>query len=155
MARRRHSSRKGNEHENSPTQRVHRILRSEDTTLGAKKRSTTMTMKATTIHRRRMHVVRGLIPLVALVVAVGATRPTYAVDTVTSFAPSTNTCPGVWFESDVRQGGTASIVDLTGLGGDLENNQPLPTGAAKLHHDTWQPPGQGRGRRAERLRPTQ
>lgn len=37
-----------------------------------------------------------------------------------------------WYLADVRPGGTAEIVDLTGLGGDLENNQPLPTGAVKL-----------------------
>lgn len=38
----------------------------------------------------------------------------------------------VWYLSDVRANGTASIADLTGLGGDLETNQPLPTGAALL-----------------------
>lgn len=37
-----------------------------------------------------------------------------------------------WFESDMRGNGTAEIVDLTGAGGNLENNAPLPTGAAKL-----------------------
>lgn len=37
-----------------------------------------------------------------------------------------------WWASDIRDGGTASIVDLTGQGGDLENNAPLPTGAALL-----------------------
>lgn len=37
-----------------------------------------------------------------------------------------------WFASDVRPGGTATIVNLAGAGGNLENNQPLPTGAAKL-----------------------
>lgn len=61
--------------------------------------------------------------------------PALAQTTVTSFAPSTNVTPGVWFESDVRPGGTASIADLTGLGGDLETNQPLPIGAAKLTTD--------------------
>ena len=39
---------------------------------------------------------------------------------------------GAWYKSDMRAGGTASLVDLTGLGGDLENNVPLPTGALKL-----------------------
>lgn len=39
---------------------------------------------------------------------------------------------GVWYETDMRGAGTASIVSLTGQGGDLENNQPLPTGAARL-----------------------
>lgn len=37
-----------------------------------------------------------------------------------------------WVESDVRGTGTASVVDLTGQGGNLQNNAPLPTGAAKL-----------------------
>ncbi len=37
-----------------------------------------------------------------------------------------------WYLSDVRNNGTATIVDLTGLGGTLENDQPLPTGAVKL-----------------------
>lgn len=58
--------------------------------------------------------------------------PAVAQTTVTSFAPSTNTTPGVWFENDVRFGGTASVADLTGLGGNLENSQPLQVGAAKI-----------------------
>lgn len=40
-----------------------------------------------------------------------------------------------WYASDVRPGGTASVVDLTGAGGNLENNQPLPNGAALLTTD--------------------
>lgn len=40
--------------------------------------------------------------------------------------------PGQWFENDVRAAGTASIQDLTGLGGNLETAAPLPTGAARL-----------------------
>jgi hypothetical protein len=56
--------------------------------------------------------------------------------TVTSFAPFTSTpTPGVWYEADVRTGGTASIADLTGLLGNLETAQPLPIGAAKLTTD--------------------
>ncbi len=39
---------------------------------------------------------------------------------------------GQWYENDVRPGGTASIVDLSGAGGNLENNAPLPNGAARL-----------------------
>ena len=65
--------------------------------------------------------------------------PVHAQTTVTSFAPSTNTTPGVWFENDVRTGGTASIADLTGLGGDLETAQPLPSGAALLTTDLTNP----------------
>lgn len=39
---------------------------------------------------------------------------------------------GQWFNSDVRGGGTTGIVDLTGQGGNLESNAPLPNGAARL-----------------------
>lgn len=39
---------------------------------------------------------------------------------------------GQWFENDVRPGGTASIANLAGTGGNLENNAPLPQGAARL-----------------------
>jgi hypothetical protein len=58
-----------------------------------------------------------------------------AQEVVTSFAPAGTTDTGVWFENDVRPGGTAGTEDLTGLVGDLENNQPLPIGAAKLTTD--------------------
>lgn len=52
---------------------------------------------------------------------------------VTDFAPfSANPTPGVWYMNDVRDTGTATIADLTGMGGDLESNQPLPIGAARL-----------------------
>jgi hypothetical protein len=53
--------------------------------------------------------------------------------TVTSFAPFTATpTDGVWYESDIRGGGTASIVNLGGAGGNLQNNLPLGIGAALL-----------------------
>ncbi len=53
--------------------------------------------------------------------------------TINEFLPATLTpTPGTWILSDMRENGTATIADLTGLGGDLENNQPLPTGAALL-----------------------
>lgn len=65
----------------------------------------------------------------------GFGAPAFGQTTVSVFAPSTNTDPGVWFENDVRPGGTASIAELSGIGGDLENNQPLPSGAAKLTTD--------------------
>lgn len=42
---------------------------------------------------------------------------------------------GSWYLSDVRTGGTASIVSLAGAGGTLGSGQPLPTGAAKLTTD--------------------
>lgn len=68
----------------------------------------------------------------SLIVCYGAAN---AQTTVTSFAPASNTTSGVWYENDVRIGGTASIAELTGIGGDLENNQPLPNGAAKITTD--------------------
>lgn len=40
-----------------------------------------------------------------------------------------------WTPTDVRPGGTAGIVDLTGAGGNLEANQSAPTGAVKLTTD--------------------
>ncbi|MCH2185152.1 hypothetical protein MK280_04700, partial [Myxococcota bacterium] len=53
--------------------------------------------------------------------------------TVTSFAPASSTpTPGVWYKMDVVAGGAASTVNLSGAGGALENNQPLPIGAALL-----------------------
>lgn len=74
--------------------------------------------------------------LTAAVAAIGLmvlASPALAQSTVTSFelfAPFPT--PGVWFQSGVQDGGTASIADLTGVGGDLETNQPAPIGAAKL-----------------------
>jgi hypothetical protein len=65
------------------------------------------------------------------VIAFGA----QAQEIVTSFAPPGTTDTGVWFENDVRTGGSASTANLTGSGGDLESNQPLPIGAAKLTTD--------------------
>ncbi len=73
--------------------------------------------------------------LVAALAGLALAGPALAQTTVSAFAPSTNTTPGVWFENDVRPGGTASVADLTGTGGDLETNQPLPIGAAKLTTD--------------------
>jgi len=60
-----------------------------------------------------------------------ASHPAAAV-VVSTFAPAADCDTGVWCTNDVRGGGTAEIVDLTGTGGDLESNQPLPTGAARL-----------------------
>jgi len=56
-----------------------------------------------------------------------------ATVTVNAFAPHT-TSPqnGVWYDMRVDAGGASSIVDLTGEGGNLENNQPWPIGAALL-----------------------
>lgn len=40
-----------------------------------------------------------------------------------------------WFETDTRVGGEAAIVDLGGLGGQLETTAPLPSGALRLTTD--------------------
>lgn len=41
-----------------------------------------------------------------------------------------------WMPTDVRTGGTAGIVDLTGAGGNLENNQPAGPSAVRLTTDS-------------------
>lgn len=71
----------------------------------------------------------------ALVSACCAAPIASAQTVVTTFADASNTDPKVWFAADVRTGATASIEDLAGLGGTLENNQLLPTGAALLTTD--------------------
>lgn len=58
---------------------------------------------------------------------------TVVVNDFNPLIPLTTT--DAWYSSDVRTGGTASIVNLAGLGGNLETAQPLPTGAALLTTD--------------------
>ncbi|TWU25819.1 hypothetical protein [Bythopirellula polymerisocia] len=71
--------------------------------------------------------------LIALSLAVCLCGTAHAVVVVNSFSalPATPN-DNVWYLSDMRGAGTASIPDLTGEGGNLEFSQPLPTGAAKL-----------------------
>ena len=53
--------------------------------------------------------------------------------TVHAFAPySASPLNGVWYEMRVEGGGAAAVVDLSGIGGSLEANQPRPVGAALL-----------------------
>lgn len=52
--------------------------------------------------------------------------------TVTQFQSGGPVVADAWYISDVTAGGSASIVSLSGTGGNLENHQPLPTGAALL-----------------------
>jgi hypothetical protein len=90
---------------------------------------------------------RGFAPAAAIVIAVvlasvpatptvAAAQTPVPITTVTAFAPvSSAPVPGVWYAADVRTGGSVGIVDLAGLGGDLEAGQPLPTGAARLTTD--------------------
>jgi hypothetical protein len=68
----------------------------------------------------------------AVLAAAGLPTALAAGQTVTTFAPSTNTTPGVWYESNITAAGAAATVDLTGTGGTLEGGQPLPIGAALL-----------------------
>jgi hypothetical protein len=72
-----------------------------------------------------------------LILVAGASSASAATVAVTQFNPLAGpTSVDAWYLSDVRPGGTATIEDLTGLGGNLENNQPLPTGAARLTTDS-------------------
>lgn len=75
--------------------------------------------------------------LAAMVLLTAVVPAQASVVVVNSFASPVPALPvaDVWYESDVRPGGTASIDDLTGLGGNLELSQPLPTGAAHLVTD--------------------
>ena len=75
---------------------------------------------------------------ICTVMGILAVAGTAMADTavITKLLPNSATpVAGSWYQSDVRTGGTASIVDLTGLGGNLESGQPLPTGAVKLTTD--------------------
>ena len=61
-----------------------------------------------------------------------ATSPGFAT-TVSSFAPYTTTpTHGTWIEMDIQGAGTAAVVDLDGVGENLENHQPLARGAARI-----------------------
>lgn len=53
---------------------------------------------------------------------------------VTGFSGS-YTANGQWFQSSMTAGGTASVVSLSSAGGNLQANQPLPGGAARLTTD--------------------
>ncbi len=55
-----------------------------------------------------------------------------AAATVVTEIKSSYTGDYIWFENDVRPGGTAGLEDLTGKGGNLETNSPYQKGAAKL-----------------------
>ena len=62
---------------------------------------------------------------IATAFSVGILSPVYAA------AAEVNDFNGQWGKSTTA-GGTADIVDLTGQGGNLENNAPLPTGVLKM-----------------------
>ncbi|WP_425403784.1 VPLPA-CTERM sorting domain-containing protein [Hwanghaeella sp.] len=81
---------------------------------------------------------KGQIAAALTAIGVFLAVPAHA-ETVNAFGPAvanpndpTLTPDDSWFLFDVKANGTASIVDLTGEGGALENDQPLAKGAAKL-----------------------
>ncbi len=70
--------------------------------------------------------------ILATIAAVGLCNVAAAGNIIVNTIDSSFVGPQRWFESDMRGNGTASIVSLIGLGGNLENNAPLPTGSALL-----------------------
>lgn len=61
-----------------------------------------------------------------------AVQPAAAAPTIVDAIDPAFVANMKWFEFDVRPGSTASIQPLSGLGGNLENNAPLPNDAARL-----------------------
>jgi hypothetical protein len=80
----------------------------------------------------KLGIVRGLL---ACAIAASLAPAASAGTVIVSSFDSAYTTPGSWYNSDTRPGGSASIVNLTGAGGNLENNQPSPPGAALLTTD--------------------
>ncbi len=74
------------------------------------------------------------VAVTAVVGLLALASPALAQTTVTSIAPVCINA-GEWCVNELTAGGTVSIADLTGISGDLENNQPLPIGAALLTTD--------------------
>ncbi|TWU06978.1 PEP-CTERM motif protein [Symmachiella macrocystis] len=70
-----------------------------------------------------------LATLVSVFVFGTASAEEIKITTIESYPPSGDQ---VWFYSDMRGNGTASTVDLSGEGGNLEGAAPLPIGAALL-----------------------
>ena len=56
----------------------------------------------------------------------------YADIIINQILPAGVPTPGLWYEGSIAAGGTIGTVDLTGMGGNLETAQPLPTGAARI-----------------------
>jgi hypothetical protein len=72
--------------------------------------------------------------ILSLLVGVGSASG--VTITVNRFEPNAAVpITDTWYLSDVRPGGSATIQDLTGFGGNLETNQSLPNGAARLTTD--------------------
>lgn len=75
---------------------------------------------------------RALLVLVAVACSATAGAATVKVGELATLPDMSLPTPGVWYKSDVRAAGTAEIVGLAGLGGDLETNAPLPVDAVQL-----------------------
>lgn len=68
--------------------------------------------------------------LAGATIAISVSAAQAATVTVTEIAAAAGN--GVWGVTDNRAGGTSSIANLNGVGGNLENSAPAPTGAARL-----------------------
>jgi hypothetical protein len=77
--------------------------------------------------------VRKLITICAVVgiLVISGTAMATTTTVITTLSSGSHVA-GKWYQNGTTSGGSASIVSLTGLGGNLENGQPLPTGAAEL-----------------------
>ena len=88
-------------------------------------------MLGKTSHRETAITTTRLVALLAgATLFIGATAAQAATVTVTEIAAAAGV--GIWGVTDNRFGGTSSIANLNGLGGNLENAAPAPTGAARL-----------------------
>ena len=88
-------------------------------------------MLGKTSHRETATTTARLAALLAgATLVIGATAAQAATVTVTEIAAAAGN--GVWGVTDNRDNGTSSIANLNGLGGNLENAAPAPTGAARL-----------------------
>jgi hypothetical protein len=96
---------------------------------GCRTQSKDYEMKAVTNNALRA-VVPTLFLLVGFLFSPAAFAATQVVNQIDPF--SANPTAGIWYENDIRGAGVAGIENLAGLGGVLENDAPLPTGATRL-----------------------
>ena len=85
--------------------------------------------------------IRHLNRFLVMALTLGALGIPFAHATVVTEIDDSFVADGRWFKSGVSGGGTATIQDLTGLGGNLENSAPLPTGKTSraLNQSTGSP----------------
>lgn len=83
----------------------------------------------------KLYSIRAALIAICLVVGLTAVAPAQTI-IVTEFADvpvdPADLVSGTWYDWFTTNTGAASVESLTGLGGNLENNQPLPTGAGYL-----------------------